>query len=157
PGHGQRAPARRMGTTGFAQLELRAASAPPALAEETLERARRLAAGQPRLHVVVGLVRTPVAQSQRIIGEMATVVPPRFADVHATQEGEAAIDHDELLVMSAAGGRMVVEAEMQVRGRHPVEIHALEPFPLAREDHVEVPRDDVDTELGPAAAEVVEE
>ena len=88
---------------------------------------------------------------------MVTVVPPRLADVHAAHESEAAVDHDELLVMRAARGRMIGEAEAKVRARHPVKDHALEPLALTREDEVEVPREQVDTKLGASPAHAVEE
>jgi hypothetical protein len=106
---------------------------------------------------MVRLLRTPVAEPQRVVGEMATVVPPRLADVHAAQESEPAVDHHELLVMRTAPGGMIVEAEAEVRARHPVKDRALEPLALTREDEVEVPREQVDAELGPSPAQAIEE
>ena len=99
----------------------------------------------------------PTAEPQGVVGEMATVVPPRLADVHAAQESEAAVDYHELLVMRAARGGMIGEAEVEVRARHPVKDEALEPLALNREDEVKVPREQVDAELGPTPAQAVEE
>src|SRR6185503_1730384 len=88
---------------------------------------------------------------------MATVVPACLADVHAAQERKAAVDHHELLVMGAARGGMVIEAEAEIRARHPVKENSLEPLALTREDQVEVPREEVDAKVGSTPAEAVEE
>jgi hypothetical protein len=88
---------------------------------------------------------------------MATVIPPRLTDVHAAHEGEATVDHHELLVMRTARGGMIGEAEAKVRARHQVKDHALKPLALTREDEVEVPREQVDTKLGASPAQAVEE
>lgn len=52
---------------------------------------------------------------------------------------------------------MISEAKAEVRARHPVKDQALEPLALTREDKVEVPRQQVDAELGPSAAQAIEE
>jgi hypothetical protein len=106
---------------------------------------------------MVRLLWAPVTEPQWVIGEMATVVPPRLADIHSAQKSEAAVDHHELLMMRAAPGGMLGEAEAEVRARHPVKDHALEPLALTREDEVEVPREEIDAELGSSPAQAVEE
>jgi hypothetical protein len=68
-----------------------------------------------------------------------------------------AIDHDELLVMGAAGDRIVVEDEPEARVGHPIEVDTLHPLPLEREHDVEVPGEYVDVELRVRVAEPVQE
>src|SRR4029453_12062732 len=136
---------------------LTAAGAPPALPEQVRERAAHVGAGQVGLYVVVRFMRPALPEPQWVLAAMTAVVPARLAHVHAADEGMRAVDDDEFLVMRAARYRTVVEQEAEPRVRHPVEVHPLHPLPLEREHDVEVPREDVDVEVGIRLAERVQE
>ena len=136
---------------------LTAAGTPPALPEQVRERAANIGARQVALYVVVRFVRHAAPEPQSVLPAMAAVVPARLAHVHAADEGMRAVDDDEFLVMRAARRRTVVEQEAEPRVRHPVEVHPLHPLPLEREHDVEVPREDVDVEVGIRLAERVQE
>lgn len=130
---------------------------PPAVEEELLDRAGRRSSPEVHLQVVVGLLRLATAEAQRVHREVTPIVPPRLADVDAAEERHLAVDHGEFLMVGASRQGGVVEAKMEAPARHPVEVHALHPFALAREHHVEIPREHADVEVAIAAAEAVQE
>lgn len=97
------------------------------------------------------------AHAKRLVVVVLARVPAMIAEVEAAEEGEAAIDDDELLVVRAFLDVAAVEPERDALVRRPVEEQRLHPLALEREDHVEVPREDADLELGAPFAERVEE
>ena len=79
---------------------------------------------------------------------MSSIVPAILAQIDPAQERRAAVDHDELLVMTAARRMASVEMKMQSLVRLPAEQDPLHPLALEGEHHVKIPGQDVDLSSG---------
>ncbi|MCW5890832.1 MAG: hypothetical protein KIT14_09790 [bacterium] len=84
-------------------------------------------------------------------------VPARGGEIEPADEGHGVVDHDDLLVMAAAERMLGVEPEAHAAMAAPARAPGREQLALQREHQREVPVEDVDAQVAPRPAELVEE
>ena len=95
-----------------------------------------------RIGLAVGI------DAARIIRLMFRGIPAPAAQIDAAGEGDLVIDHYQLLMMRGAFGMAAVEAKVKAWRRLQAQPQGRQQFPLGRIDHIEIPGQQIDTQLG---------
>ena len=85
-----------------------------------------------------------------ILGRMGGRVPAPDREIEPAREGQRIVDHHDLLVLRAAEGNGVVDAQRHALGRPPAQRQARQQLALAGIEQRVVPQQQVDVQVGPA-------
>ena len=129
----------------------------PPLARQLAERSRGRAVDRDADVVERRVVEEAGVAAARVGHPVLARVPAARGEVEAAREGDRVVDDDELLVVTAARRMDRVESEVQAAVRAAPEADARQHLTLEREEHREVPLEDVDLEIAPPPHEAVEE
>ena len=89
----------------------------------------------------------------RVVGVVAGRVPAPDGDVEAARKGEPVVDDRDLLVLRGADRRLLVEGELDLRRRLPLQGDADRRLALERIEHRGPPQEELDREIGRALHE----
>src|SRR5262249_45148946 len=85
--------------------------------------------------------------ADRIRERMGRAVPATHGEIEPAGKSDAVIDHDDLLVTGRAGGHAVVEAELDLRRRPPLQREGRQGLALEGIDQGIVPQKQLDGEM----------
>ena len=131
--------------------------APPTLARELDERRddptldRHLDVMEWRIGLAVGI------ETARIVRPVRRCIPTPHGEIDAADEGHIIIDDDDFLMMRGADRVIGGKAQPQAAMPRPLAIEQREGLAFDRIDHREVPDQDVDAQVPPAAQQRIEE
>src|SRR5687768_284367 len=92
-----------------------------------------------------------------MVREVLSVIPIVRTEVEPTDERDATVDHDKLLMVAGADGVVVIETKLDSALRAFLKPPPLEPFPFVRIVDGKVPGQHVDAQLGVVVAKLLEE